>query len=1369
MDQEVSLPSGRRLSTLKVKELQKELHRRRLSVAGRKADLLARLTEYIITYEREQHSTGDQVNVSPVTIEEQQSSEAFFTPREITEEKPARKKGGKRQSHSRLNETFEYVEDDEDTTQANSTVTPESRYTAPVVDASHRKSSRQAKDRRSRGDSGFLTDDEVKPKPKAVPAPDFLTDDECEEKHYVPAVTPDSVEMGEVTPVVENIQYIEQKSKSPQTLSSSIYQLARTPKEVKTPDVQTPTPRSGSRSRGGFAAPTICSAARSTSRKEVLFPEDENTKNQVVKTNTSTPQPTTAQFARQHARLFAEMESISDQQERIARKHEENMRAVPTVAKRLATPKAVRNPLRDANASTSSAKKTGYVFDVSKAKTSVTEKSFNFGKVEDFRPEQNKGASATVTTSFSLKASKTRDERDVKSRTKTTSRQRQGKSFLGLTMPVDNPKLNILATPKGMAPAQTRQKVVYTPRRGALGAFVDTTKLSDREFELAVANGLIKGRSRTSSRVEINRKSRRDDILDMVTKKKAKKNADFKKVKLKVGKKLKKTTTTDTTITTKKVVLISQLQEKSESSEKPLSFRGLSLDELCRQLGHFNKSVRRDALLGTKQLLTSRPDLIETHLRTLIPAIARLVSDCGHDPALNGQLRSLLRVICSVSSHAMSAHFTLFVAHLLHALTHNEAGVRSFSLSIIAMLLSNYPDLCSSNVDLFNSFVKFLSSSRKPGWNSPRFLETVDCFLKKNPFDFPVISPSATATVSPLELPESLLSVCEACAPILATSLSEDKAGTFLPPTVSILSLLGKATANLSNAFLVEDFVPRMSKIWAPVKKVAAARKSDKFIAMVSAFDDFDQCKDGWPIQPSCSRLIGFGIYTALAVLNLIVACMPRGNLPISFFTAVISKLLLIAVSISFIFYSFYVHQYSHTLMAFASARVTWSNFSRKISLILPYVWPKKSITLQLRVALCLFLLLFGRLINVALPLYSKWIAMGGFLNTLRSYLWIPIQQYTTRELERKIAVYSFQLAEWRSNASLALLNFLQNGLIGLGMTAGSVLVAYLITVDQQLTVGDYVLFTTYILQLYAPLNFFGTVYRTIQKSFIDMENMFDLMNEEVDVRDSPNAVEYHPTEGKISVNNLIFAYNENRIVLNGISFEVGSGQSVALVGPSGSGKSTLIRLLFRLFECPEGSVSYDGMDVRHLKLRSLRKQIGIVPQDTVLFNDTIKYNIRFGRPSATDEEIYEAAKAAMIHDKIMSLPEGYDTLVGERGLKLSGGEKQRVAIARTILKKPQFIFLDEATSALDTNTERAIQRCLEELCSTRTGVVVAHRLSTVVNVDCILVLDKGRIIERGRHSDLIAAKGVYYQMWESQNSNGNDAPPSNDTSPSKS
>ncbi|KAE9420251.1 hypothetical protein Angca_009499, partial [Angiostrongylus cantonensis] len=615
----------------------------------------------------------------------------------------------------------------------------------------------------------------------------------------------------------------------------------------------------------------------------------------------------------------------------------------------------------------------------------------------------------------------------------------------------------------------------------------------------------------------------------------------------------------------------------------------------------------------------------------------------------------------------------------------------------------------------------------------------------------------------------------------------------------------------------------------------------------------------------------------------------------------------------------------------------TWSNFSRKVSLILPYVWPKKSLTLQLRVALCLFLLLFGRLINLALPLYSKWIvyviavtcgvyafssvdglakpetfqysliyistllkflqgsgAMGGFLNTLRSYIWVPIQQYTTRELEVELfshlhclslrwhlsrktglvlrvmdrgtssvnsilnytlfnilptiadiviavvfffstfkfyfgaivlvtmvlylavtiyvtewrtkfrrdmnekenvssaiatdsllnyetvkyygnekyevdrfrhSIESFQLAEWRSNASLALLNFLQNSLIGISMTVGSVLIAYLIVKDNELTVricsrksGDIFFALTNVSEAEANIYVNSSLFefRTIQRSFIDMENMFDLMNEEVDVVDSPNAIDYHPTGGKISVRNLTFAYNENRIILDGISFEVGSGRSVALVGPSGSGKSTLIRLLFRLYNCEEGRIFFDNHDVRHLKLRTLRNQIGIVPQDTVLFNDTIGYNIRFGRPTATDEEVREAAKAAMIHDKIMTLPNGYDTLVGERGLKLSGGEKQRVAIARTILKKPQFIFLDEATSALDTHTERAIQRCLEQLCATRTGVVVAHRLSTVVNVDCILVLDKGRIVERGRHTDLISAKGVYYQMWESQNSNEN-------------
>ncbi|VDL81037.1 unnamed protein product [Nippostrongylus brasiliensis] len=351
----------------------------------------------------------------------------------------------------------------------------------------------------------------------------------------------------------------------------------------------------------------------------------------------------------------------------------------------------------------------------------------------------------------------------------------------------------------------------------------------------------------------------------MVTKKKARKNADFKKVKLKVGKKLKKTTTTDTSISTKKVVLISQLQEKTESEGKPLSYRGLSLDELCKQLGHFNKSVRRDALLGTKQLLVSRPDLVQSQLRTLIPAVSRLIPDCGHDPALNGQLRALLRVVCSVPAGTMASHFRLFVAHLLHALTHSELGVRNFAFSVIGLLLTTYPDLCRNNEELFTTFVKYVGSSRRPNWNSPKFLETIEAFVrayivnhsnrndfckevevnlstgeisssvnlarifaKRNPFDFGVITSSASALVSPLEVPDSLLKLCEACSPIVAQSLAEDKAGSLLRPTLALLTLLGDATLKLPNAFLVPDLGPQMAKIWAPVIKVAKTRKNDK-------------------------------------------------------------------------------------------------------------------------------------------------------------------------------------------------------------------------------------------------------------------------------------------------------------------------------------------------------------------------------------------------------------------------------------------------------------------------------------------------------------------------------------------------------------
>ncbi|KIH64837.1 ABC transporter transmembrane region [Ancylostoma duodenale] len=430
-----------------------------------------------------------------------------------------------------------------------------------------------------------------------------------------------------------------------------------------------------------------------------------------------------------------------------------------------------------------------------------------------------------------------------------------------------------------------------------------------------------------------------------------------------------------------------------------------------------------------------------------------------------------------------------------------------------------------------------------------------------------------------------------------------------------------------------------------------------RFTVMVSAFNDFDQCKDGWPIQPSCSRLIGFGIYTALAVLNLIVACMPRVD-GLAHPETFQYSLIYISTLLKFLQGNGAMGGFLNTLRSYlwipiqqyTTRELEVELFAHLHSLSLRWHLSRKT-GLVLRVmdrgTSSVNSILNYILFNIVPTITDIIIAVVFFFSTFNFYFGgivcdnlrngmaheIPprhereenassaiatdsLLNYETvkyygnemYEVDRfRHAIECFQLAEWRSNASLALLNFLQNGLIGLGMTAGSVLVAYLITVDKQLTVGDYVLFTTYILQLYAPLNFFGTVYRTIQKSFIDMENMFDLMNEEVDVRDSPNAVEYHPTEGKISVNNLVFAYNENRIVLNGISFEVGSGQSVALVGPSGSGKSTLIRLLFRLFECPEGSVSYDGMDVRHLKLRSLRKQIGIVPQDTVLFNDTIK------------------------------------------------------------------------------------------------------------------------------------------------------------------
>uniref|UniRef100_A0A3Q4H1L5 ATP binding cassette subfamily B member 6 (LAN blood group) a n=1 Tax=Neolamprologus brichardi TaxID=32507 RepID=A0A3Q4H1L5_NEOBR len=299
--------------------------------------------------------------------------------------------------------------------------------------------------------------------------------------------------------------------------------------------------------------------------------------------------------------------------------------------------------------------------------------------------------------------------------------------------------------------------------------------------------------------------------------------------------------------------------------------------------------------------------------------------------------------------------------------------------------------------------------------------------------------------------------------------------------------------------------------------------------------------------------------------------------------------------------------------------------------------------------------------------------------------------------------------------------------------------------------VGDYVLFGTYIIQMYIPLNWFGTYYRMIQTSFIDMENMFQLFEEDQEVKDEVNAGSLLFKLGKVEFENVYFSYINGKEILRDVSFTVLPGQTVALVGPSGSGKSTIIRLLFRFYDVQGGCIRIDGQDISKVKQTSLRSHIGVVPQDTVLFNDTIRENIRYGRTTANDQEVEEAAVAADIHDKIMTFPDGYDTQVGERGLKLSGGEKQRVAIARTILKAPQIILLDEATSALDTQTERNIQASLAKVCVNRTTVVVAHRLSTIIAADQILVVNEGRIAERGRHEDLLQKGGLYANMWMKQ------------------
>ncbi len=333
---------------------------------------------------------------------------------------------------------------------------------------------------------------------------------------------------------------------------------------------------------------------------------------------------------------------------------------------------------------------------------------------------------------------------------------------------------------------------------------------------------------------------------------------------------------------------------------------------------------------------------------------------------------------------------------------------------------------------------------------------------------------------------------------------------------------------------------------------------------------------------------------------------------------------------------------------------------------------------------------------------------------------------------------------------SLGWLNFGQGVIFGTGMAIVMCLSAWEVTRGTQ-SIGDFVFVNAMLMQLAVPLNFIGFIYREIRQGLTDIENMFELLDVHQEVQDRPGAKTLDVSEGGIRFDDVQFAYDPERPILKGISFEVPPGRTVAIVGPSGAGKSTISRLLFRFYDIQSGSITIDGQDVRDVTQKSLRAAIGMVPQDTVLFNDTIAYNVRYGRIDASEEEIRKAADLAQIGPFIESLPDGYRTMVGERGLKLSGGEKQRVAIARTILKAPPILILDEATSALDTHTEQEIQAALDMVSRGRTTLVIAHRLSTVISADEIIVLRDGRIAERGTHRALLDAKGLYADMWDRQ------------------
>ncbi|UWU95875.1 ABC transporter ATP-binding protein/permease [Bradyrhizobium sp. CB1015] len=372
-------------------------------------------------------------------------------------------------------------------------------------------------------------------------------------------------------------------------------------------------------------------------------------------------------------------------------------------------------------------------------------------------------------------------------------------------------------------------------------------------------------------------------------------------------------------------------------------------------------------------------------------------------------------------------------------------------------------------------------------------------------------------------------------------------------------------------------------------------------------------------------------------------------------------------------------------------------------------------------------------------------------IDSLLNYETVKYFGAEAREAQRyDKSVERYEEASVRTYTSLAVLNTGQAVIFTLGLTATMLMCAIGVRNGTN-TVGDFVLVNAMMIQLYQPLNFMGMVYREIKQAIIDIEKMFGVLGREAEIKDAAGAKPLVISAGTVRFEDVRFAYEPTRPILRGISFEVPAGKTVAIVGPSGAGKSTISRLLFRLYDISGGRILVDGQDIREVTQASLRASIGMVPQDTVLFNDTIRYNIRYGRWDATDAEVEEAARLAQIDHFIRMAPKGYETQVGERGLKLSGGEKQRVAIARTVLKAPPILVLDEATSALDTHTEHEIQGALDRVAKNRTSLVIAHRLSTIVGADEIIVLDQGRIAERGTHASLLAQEGLYASMWNRQ------------------